>query len=208
MPRVKTLATGSAPSDVNIESSDDRSPRNLHLHLLIDVIFINGTAALVTLLGQGQVHHLVGFLFRQRAMGFPTVLGAALASRFPGLFLGRSFRERSRLPSRVALSRRRSSWAMRASSVAFCASNCRTRASRWLVSRPSHPGSSHRPAPWGHSVRCTSCISCISCINRNRQTLAEDIGKSNRANGWRDVRRVGRIQSVFAGSGSTNLRRR
>ena len=50
------------------------------------------------LLGQGHVDPLLGLLLRQRPMSLRTVVTAALASGPLGVVLGRSLRERRRLP--------------------------------------------------------------------------------------------------------------
>ena len=98
MPGPEAPTATATATHVDIEPPDHRLPRDLHLELLLDVIFFGQPPAVRTGAGQRHVDDLVGLLFGQRTMGFGAVVLARFAARRFRVRLGRSFRERRRLP--------------------------------------------------------------------------------------------------------------
>src|SRR5438876_4221008 len=92
MPPLHAALTAVAPADVDVELPIDRLAWNLDLVCLLEVGFLDGTAAVVTGVGQWG---LVGFvdLFgrRWRPMGFGAVVVAAFAAGLPGFVLAAAF---------------------------------------------------------------------------------------------------------------------
>ncbi|HLW63936.1 MAG TPA: hypothetical protein VKS79_01370 [Gemmataceae bacterium] len=97
MPALHTTVAAPAATDVEIELALNRLAWNLDLELLLNVGFVDGTAAIGTGIGQRGFVDFVNLLGRRRTMGLLAIIVAGLAAGLFRLGLGRAFGERRRL---------------------------------------------------------------------------------------------------------------
>src|SRR5437867_1121040 len=94
MPSLQAALTTVAPADVDIELAMDGLAWDLDLILLLNVGFLDGTAAIRTALRQGSLIGFVDLLGRRRRpMPLVAVVIPGLAAGLLGLFLERAFGE-------------------------------------------------------------------------------------------------------------------
>jgi hypothetical protein len=98
MPALDAEVATAALTDVHVELAMDWSAGNFDLILLLNVDFVNGSAAVRTGLGQGSLMGFVDLLRRRwLTMGLYAVVVARFAARLFGLALGLAFGERGGL---------------------------------------------------------------------------------------------------------------
>lgn len=98
MPALDAKAATAASTDVHVELAMDGSAGNLDLVLLLNVDFVNTSAAIRTGLRQGSLVDFVDLPGRRwLTMGLNAVIVARFAARFFGLSLGLAFGERGGL---------------------------------------------------------------------------------------------------------------
>jgi len=98
MPPLDTAAATAALTDVHVELAMSWSAGNLDLILLLNVDFVNWSAAVRTDLGQGSLVDFGDLLGRRwLTMGLNAVIVACFAARLLGLALGLAFGKRGGL---------------------------------------------------------------------------------------------------------------